>query len=97
VRKTGQERRNYENDNKRGQLEADLQQSGWVECSLRWLERWDRMVEKRHRRILTDEQGCFVYKHTNGAWHRHRGVVGYDKGRVLDMFEKAGHDEPKPK
>ena len=89
--RTRQERTDQEQDIARKRLEADLLQSGWIETYPKWLGRDDRLFEKKHRRILVDEIGAFTYKRQEAGWRIHRGIVGYDRARILDLFEKAGH------
>jgi hypothetical protein len=84
-----------ETETARQRLEADLLESGWrlLYPGPKWLDRWDKMFEKKGRRVLTDEQGCFAYKLQGDFWRRHRGLVGYDLGRVLDLFGRKGWQE----
>ena len=84
----------------RQRLEAALLESGWrlLYPGPKWLARDDRLYEKKGRRILCDELGCFVYKgtweanHREQVWRRHRGVVDFDLGRVIDAFGRKAYD-----
>jgi hypothetical protein len=89
-------RRERELDSHRELLEADLVQTGWRQLNPgpKWLERGDKVFEKGGRRILVDAIGTFVYKQDlYYLWKRHRGGVGFDRGVILDLFERKGYRE----
>lgn len=72
----------------RSNLERVLISAGYTWTVLPWMERGDKLYEAGQRRILTDDNGVFLYGKRPEGWKRFKGCVHFDRAIIRREFEK---------